>query len=75
MCVLDSSFWHSAGVKPLTNDTVDAEGQEPDYINSSYYFYKCFENLVNPLCSKVILIFNLAQALYVYNTISMDEGD
>ncbi len=59
MCVLDSSFWHSGGVKPLTNDKVDAEGQEPDYINSSSYFYKYFENLVNSLCSKVMQVFDL----------------
>jgi hypothetical protein len=27
------------------------------------YFYQCFENILHPLCSKVMPAFNLAQAL------------
>jgi len=35
------------------------------------YLYKYHENLVKPLCNKVVLVFNLTQALFVYTTISM----
>ncbi len=38
---------------------------------SKEYFYKFYENLVNPLCSKVIPVFYLTHTLYVYTTNSM----
>jgi hypothetical protein len=34
-------------------------------------FYNYYEDLLNPLCSKAMLVFYLTQALYVYTSISM----
>jgi hypothetical protein len=42
-----------------------AEGQKArvfQIVNKKYLF-KCYENLLNLLCSKVISVFNLTQAL------------
>jgi hypothetical protein len=40
-------------------------------IEQQKIFLKYYENLVNPFCSKVIPVFHLTNALYVYTTIIM----
>jgi len=34
-------------------------------MNSKQYFKKCYENVVNPVCSKVMLVYDLTQDLYM----------
>jgi hypothetical protein len=34
-------------------------------MNSKRYFKKCYENVVNPVCSKVMLVYDLTQDLYM----------
>jgi hypothetical protein len=40
-------------------------------MNSKEYFYKCYENLVNPLCRKVLSILYLTQALSMCICVSL----
>jgi hypothetical protein len=40
-------------------------------MNDKEYFHEYHENLEETFCGKVILVFYLTQALYVYATISM----
>ncbi len=35
------------------------------YLNSKQYFKKCYENVVNPVSSKVMLVYGLTQDLYM----------
>ncbi len=49
-----------------------AEGQKLECLNEQQIkFSKSHENLVNPLWSKVMLVFYLTLAFYVYMTISV----
>jgi hypothetical protein len=52
-----------------------AKGQKLELLEwTGMDLYKHYENLVNPLCSKVMLVFYLTQALFMYILQSLLTG-